>query len=780
MLPLGAFKKLAAKRAAAYARQELQAQQEARAQALAARPKKKQGEHLLEMTQYEKCAIALHEAIQSRCYMEYPGQKVAWTAYKHHHRTDGVLQMSVLGLLLLTVFETPLWCNNQGIWYWDWQSAEERCARSGGVPPSEIFMSGVFMIPTGIGAIVEYSLLISILVRITLIWRVESAFRNCGSARGRTEVVIDYVLIGLGLADAAYYWMNPATNFRIAPYVRFCLAVSIPWVRDIFHSFFRVLLAITKVFFFLIGTVIIFAWVAAMIFDDLEVKDRYGTPINQGFESFGNALYTAFATMTTSTTPDVMVPSYAYSRAFVILWLPFLVLATVIFNNVLLATVYSEYQEHSGVRVQESLARRQYSVDAAFELIKEREKSGGFAVSFESFVRVAKILKVLQPISADEKLIRLLFEALDEDHSGMLSASEFNVMCDVLQTQFIITRRDGWFRAHFGGTGLGRALGSIMDNFAEGPDFGYPARFQGSCFDKFMNFVLAVNVFWVLLQSAVDLNDMKEPDFFQMIDLFFSLIYLLEVGLKLLYWSWGEYWQNNDNRFDFITTLILASSAFGYLFFQLDRSIVRFLNLLRLVRLLKALNNISAYREVWSVIDRMVRTCSDVLAMNFLVIYLWSAAGVQLFGGQLCKSNPRLANQDLAYFGSHYQVYNFNDMFMGMVTMFYFTLVTWIDPIASACMELADKYTWQWFLNYAFLLTFYVASPLLAFNVFTSFSIDVFCNLQALDREDAPDRFEQNVAHLQAKMADEGLLLHIEESAQLSRAKVIRKIFGAS
>uniref|UniRef100_A0A7S2HY09 EF-hand domain-containing protein n=1 Tax=Alexandrium andersonii TaxID=327968 RepID=A0A7S2HY09_9DINO len=632
--------------------------------------------------------------------------------------------------------------------------------------------------PTGIGAIVEYSLLVSILVRITIIWRVESAFKDCGSARGRMEVALDYLLITLGLLDASYYWMRPATTFRIAPYVRFCLAVSIPWVRDLFHSFCRVFKAILKVFFFLMGTVVIFAWVAAMIFDDMDTKDSFGTPINQGFESFGNALYTSFATMTTSITPDAMIPSYAYSRSFVLLWLPFLVLATVIFNNVLLATVYSEYQSHQAERVQAGLARRQYSVEAAFEIMKEQTPSGEFIVHFKTFVKVARMLRAFQPISVDESLLRLIYEALDENHDGTLDESEFFVMCDVLQTQFTVTRRDSWFKIHFGETCLGRMVARIMDNFAEGPNFGYPARFQGSCFDHFMNFVLAMNVAWVILQSAVDLNDMQEPDFFQTVDIFFSLIYLLEVGMKLLHWSWGEYWQNNDNRFDFITTMVLAASAMGYLFFDVDRSLLRYLNLLRLVRLLKALNNISAYREVWSVIDRMVRTCLDVLAMNFLVIYLWSAAGVQLFGGQLYESNPRLAGQDLAYFSSHYQVYNFNDMFMGMITLYYFTLGTWIDPLASACMELADKYTFQWSLNYIFLLSFYVASPLLAFNVFTSFSIDVFCNLQDMDREGAPSKFTKNVAHIQTKMADEGYCLHVQESAELSRARVFRKMFG--
>jgi len=45
----------------------------------------------------------------------------------------------------------------------------------------------------------------------------------------------------------------------------------------------------------------------------------------------------------------------------------------------------------------------------------------------------------------------------------------------------------------------------------------------------------------------------------------------------------------------------------------------------------------------------------QVLLLNLLVVLLWASAGVQLFGGQLVESNPRLEGKDLGYFSSHYQ-----------------------------------------------------------------------------------------------------------------------------
>jgi len=162
--------------------------------------------------------------------------------------------------------------------------------------------------------------------------------------------------------------------------------------------------------------------------------------------------------------------------------------------------------------------------------------------------------------------------------------------------------------------------------------------------------------------------------------------------------------------------------------------------------------------------------------MNLLVVYLWSAWGLQLFGGQLYEDNPKLKEADLDYFSSHFQVYNFNDMVLGMVTMFLVTITNWVDPIAAACLVLSDDYSFNWFLAGIFWLTFYVGSPLIAFNVWTAFSIDVFCKLQVME----PERTEiyQNLGQIQAEMADKrGLCLHIHESAELAREMVYKALF---
>mmetsp|Transcript_70585 Transcript_70585/g.140057 ORF Transcript_70585/g.140057 Transcript_70585/m.140057 type:complete len:774 (-) Transcript_70585:78-2399(-) len=734
----------------------------------------------VEMSAYQKAALAINEAMQNRCYDQYPASLSSWKTYVHFHAYDGCLQCAVMCLLFLTICETPLWCNDTGVGYWQWRTAQQRCTVKGGAPSNEVIMSGVPLVPSGIGILMEYVLLGTILVRIILVTKLQIAFKNCGADfRSYKAIMFDWVMIVLGLVDVAVFTCNPSARFRIAPYVRFGLAAALPWVQELLYSFWRVLIAVSQIGVFLMGTVVIFAWVAAMIFDDLDMNDRYGDPVNTGFETFSNSLYTSFAAMTTANLPDAMVPSYAHRRSMIWLWMPFFVMAVCIFQQVVLAGVYAEYQQNATDVMRTGSRKRARGIDAAFGFMQEQvhvKKQGRTqpVVRFEAFTEVAGVLRsFVKGISMDVNFLELVYHALDRDDDGLLTKEEFQELTDVLQTNFKVTARDGYFRHYH----AGRFLSKIMDNGHDGPDYGYKDRFDGSVFDMFMNCVLGLNVAWIVFQSYIDLNNLEEADFFQVIDIFFCFIYLAEVWFKLGYWSWAEYWTSVDNRFDFFTTMILASAGLAYCITDVSSNVLRFFNLLRLVRMLKALNNIRAYREIWFIIERMIGTCWNVLAMNFLVIYLWSAAGVQLFGGKLFKDNPILQGKDLDYFESHFQAYNFNDMLMAMVTLFFFTLTTWVDPIAVACAATAEPLTLQWVLTWGHLLTFFVASPLLAFNVFTAFSIDVFCKLQEMDEAAEPNMIVASLANIRARMADRGYCLHIQESTALSRTKVYREIF---
>jgi len=701
----------------------------------------------------------------------------------------------VLGLLVLTIFETPLWCRSTDDSYWDFVRPVDRCAANVRfeATKSEVLVSKLPFLPYGYCLIIEYALLGIILARVLMAAKLQTFFRGVNlTYRSNLAMVIDYAMILLGFCDAFYFSFFPSAKIRVAPFIRFGLAVTVPWVNDVVRSFVQVSKSIVTIGVFLLGTVVIFAWVAAMIFDDLGEKDEYGMNVNQGFENFGNSLYTMFVTMTTAILPDVMIPSYEHNRIFLFFWMPFYLLAVCIFTQVILATVYSQYGDQVTERVKQGHKNRLSGIRLAFDTLRTPDKLTKHGkqedvVRFDQFVALVQMLRNFSGYSLiDEQYLRVCFEALDDDKSESLNAQEFVDMCAVLQTKFYVTKRDSWVREQLEGSACGGLFERAMSNGAEGPDFGCcpPAwaesKFSGSLFDKMMNVILGMNVVWMVVQSVYDLNDIPEPSWFFTIDMIFSFGYTLEVAMKLCWWSFEEYWVSNDNRFDFVTTMVLAGAGIAVLCFNVSRDFLRLLNLLRLVRLLKALNNIPAYEETVATICRMITTCGDVLVMNMLMIYLWSAWGLQLFGGQLFESNPILKDQDLAYFESHYQVYNFNDMGLAMVSMFFVTITNWNAPLVDATLALYRHFTFDWYMSCAFWLTFYVGSPLIAFNVFTAFSIDVFCKIEEMSD---PENFkksdvERNLEKMQAEMAETGWILHIQESSELQREKIYAAMFA--
>merc|ERR1712093_594814 len=130
------------------------------------------------------------------------------------------------------------------------------------------------------------------------------------------------------------------------------------------------------------------------------------------------------------------------------------------------------------------------------------------------------------------------------------------------------------------------------------------------------------------------------------------------------------------------------------------------------------------FTDMCTLISKMVCSCFQVIIMNFLVIYIWACAGMTLFGGELYESNPKIKDSgtDFPFSG----VFNYNDWLSAAVTMFVTILNSWIDEIVIACAMLYDRYSIPWFLTYLFYFSFYLVSPLMAFNTFASLAIDVY------------------------------------------------------
>jgi hypothetical protein len=230
-----------------------------------------------------------------------------------------------------------------------------------------------------------------------------------------------------------------------------------------------------------------------------------------------------------------------------------------------------------------------------------------------------------------------------------------------------------------------------------------------------------------------------------------------------------------------VTSVILAAGGVAFLFFDASDDTLTYLNMMRLIRVLKALNNIPAYQVTIQTIQRMMSSCGNVIMMIFLVLYVFAAIGHQAFGGLLYQDNPAFKDKKLDYFDSHFEVYNFNDMGMSFVTLFLVMITNWIPQVAEVLAALYPTFSGQWFFATGFSLAFYVLSPLLVFNVFTAFSIDVYLALQEyqekIDEEGIQDEVMKNLAKLQEDFAAKGKVIHVYTDIALLRRRIEMNMF---
>lgn len=157
-----------------------------------------------------------------------------------------------------------------------------------------------------------------------------------------------------------------------------------------------------------------------------------------------------------------------------------------------------------------------------------------------------------------------------------MEKDEFFSICGVLQYDFWAVEADS-------------PVKEVLPELWESKSFTFFRQqvYRGH-FDTFMNYVLLSNLLLVLSETYYDLYGWEEAKLMEHLELFFSFIYVTEVGLTLCVYSWAEYWSSRSNQFDFMTTWLLLGSSVGYeLLDTKGLNVKKYMNILRLLRLLR-------------------------------------------------------------------------------------------------------------------------------------------------------------------------------------------------
>jgi len=245
-------------------------------------------------------------------------------------------------------------------------------------------------------------------------------------------------------------------------------------------------------------------------------------------------------------------------------------------------------------------------------------------------------------------------------------------------------------------------------------------------FDEIMDTVLLFNMIFILDQS---MSAQYQPPHWMNLTTFFTLIYVGEVAVKLSVKSWGTYWSDPSNQFDFFTTwLLFGTMMLKYInIASLQQDLQHYANILRLLRLLRVAKKLKKYPKVKFMVTtvvRMVEKAGDILALLAVCLFFFSTFSVNFFGGLLYEGNPKL--EDTEYDEKHWYVFNFNDVLMGFTTWFTQLLCEYSPEWADALWRVS---AFGWISWYIYPI-FYLFGVAIVFEILKAFTIETYLALK--------------------------------------------------
>lgn len=184
-------------------------------------------------------------------------------------------------------------------------------------------------------------------------------------------------------------------------------------------------------------------------------------------------------------------------------------------------------------------------------------------------------------------------------------------------------------------------------------------------FDNVINGVILANV----LSMTIEFWD--QPDaytlFLQVLNYVFCVIFLYELVAKTMAWGWCRAFKNHWYQFDFFIVLVsglgVVTDIVGGEWLPLNPTILRVLRIFRVARMLKVAKSMDGLRSLLSTVAKSLPQVGNLCILLFLVFFIFSALGVELFGKLDCpESNPCL--------GLDEKHANFKYWAMAMLTLF--------------------------------------------------------------------------------------------------------------
>jgi len=512
----------------------------------------------------------------------------------------------------------------------------------------------------------------------------------------------------------------------------------------------------------------------------------------QHFDNYVDGVWTLFTSMTTVIYPDVMMAGYNDNRFVAIYFITYMMLTFFFFQNVILGIITNEYTSSHELREDELETSRMQYIKQAFNLLTNDMETD--AVTRDQLMAIFLILNTdcyeIQAIPHNEAL--LLFAVLDTDGSEMLEFEEFCEFGNVMLLEFIGYEK---FQSTFE-----RIFPSVLES-----TFYTKLRkvILLSWFDYSIDVMVFINAVIVIAQmypmlagtevvskdDAYDLmRDGRIDTKWEVAETFFTVLFVIEMTLKITVLGWNRYTLSMRNCFDGLVTFLSAAATF-YVYYPNSYSnseLIRFILVARSLRVLRLCLVIDHFKSMSHAVLGIMPAAGRVVLALFCVVFLWSWIGMFWFGGKITRdpNNPlaaRLEGTDFA--GSFYWANNFNDMLSGLNVCYNLLVINNWNVLESGIMAICDTKYYRFYF-----LSFYIVGVMIVNNLVVALIIDYFLDEYGTDEEEekaaleaeanlvfdsddmpTPKKFGKYVARLNPEF----------RRTHRSKKKVLQKLFAA-
>ncbi|KAM8945491.1 two pore channel protein 2-like [Pelodytes ibericus] len=510
-------------------------------------------------------------------------------------------------------------------------------------------------------------------------------------------------------------------------------------IRRAFRSIRNTLPEILYVFLLFMFSVLMFSLMALKLFGSRKLKTAEGEPY---FENYLEGVFNLYVLVTTSNSPDIMMPAYDYNWWYSIFFIAYIILNTYIFMSVFLAVVYNNYRKHLKNEIRKLAYMKRRKMVEAFNSLKVKEGSE-FVIPEARWKHLVKL--VAPDISNSHR--ELLLRVSSDENTGYVGKEAFLRLADLLNIKVITmkarTHPLEYWMPHLYKSAVSRFICNIV-------------RHKG--------FVYAFDVIILVNAVFIALDD-KNP-LISHAEWVFLGLYIVEILLKLYtydprtFFAKNQFW-NWFDTFIIVAALIATSVNAGLKSASQYNSqqVLDIVFILRVLRLIRIIDSVQRFRVIVNTLTNIMPTMLTFGGLIFVIYYVFAIIGMEIFNGKIrffpANSTDPLA-QDCGSFAlrgsafakSKYCRNNFNDIGSTFVVLVELTVVNQWHVLATGFSLVTHPAAKLYFI------AFHVVIVIMIINIFVAFILEAFFVEYSLEKSEVETAIEKKIQELGMAVQD--------------------------